>query len=412
MRIALGVAQYRKFCVFAAVAVFFTNFANFTERWGFIPLYWVGVFGALLLPLLAGAATTSRLPVRPLMIWCAAFLAISIFWYFPSNQDAAAYQEVRTRCLSVIFLFLMLFLFSRPGDQHLASVAIVFAVLLGVGLNIYDLLHPLTFSKIPGRSSGLFENANQSGAGLMLGMILAYRVVPRPLRVPFVVVTGLGILTTFSRAAMIGWIVVVLFLAVRGGLGLRQPRVVFLLGALIVAFLYSPYWGHLETTLKQRGSLNLSDLQRLSFLSTGSTAGDDSADERKRVAEASWRLFEEKPITGHGTGASVNIEGFAVSTHNMYLANMIDHGIIGLFILPSLLLATLWGLTRKTFDVAVPLVLFIAMWGFFSHNIFEERYILLSVALVASQVAAARPDRVESRASAGVPASIGSLAGI
>ena len=37
------------------------------------------------------------------------------------------------------------------------------------------------------------------------------------------------------------------------------------------------------------------------------------------------------------------------------------------------------------------------MWGMFSHNVLEERYILLAVALMASMVAANQtaPDRVE-----------------
>ena len=397
MRINLNAALYRKFCLIAAVAIFFTNFANYSEQWGFIPLYWIGILGALIAPLLVGSALTSSLPVRPLMIWCAGYLTISIFWYFLSRQDAVAYQEVQTRFLSVIFVLMMLFLCARPEEQRLARAAIALAVLLAVGLNVYELFNPLTFSKIPGRSSGLFENANQSGSALMLGMILSYAVVPRPLRVPFIFVTGIGIFVTFTRSAMLGWIIIVLFLAVRGRFGMRQMRGVLVVSAVVLAFLYSPYWGELQTTLEARGSLNLSVLQRITFFSTGS-AGDDSASERRLVAEAAWRLFAQEPFTGYGTGYARNIEGFTVGTHNIYLANMLDHGIIGLFIMPSLLLATLWGQTRKTFEVAVPFVVFMTMWGFFSHNVLEERYILLAVALVASLVASQRVLRAEAPA--------------
>ena len=405
MGIRLDAGLYRKFCVVAAVAIFFTNFSNYTERLGFIPLYWVGIFAALTAPLFVGAITSSRLTIRPLTVWCACFLMISILWYFPSRQDAAAYQEVQTRVLSVIFVLMMFFLFGRPDEQRLARVMVVLAVLLGVGFNIYELFHPMTFSKIPGRSSGLFENSNQSGSGLMLGMILGYAVVPRSLKIPFVALTGVGILTTFTRSAMLGWIAVVILLTLRSGFGFRQMRNVLVICTLALAFVSSPYWGQLQTTLEEKGAVNIDLIQRIAFFSTGSAA-DDSANERKQVAEAAWRLFEEKPYAGYGTGYSRNIEGFAVSTHDIHLANMLDHGFLGLFIMPSLLLVTVWGKFRNQFDVVGPFVLFMLMWGLFSHNILEERYILLAVALVASLAPASRtvPAEVPAVARVRVPA--------
>jgi O-antigen ligase len=267
----------------------------------------------------------------------------------------------------------------------------------------------LTFSKIPGRSSGLFENSNQSGAALMLGMILSYAVVPPRLRIPFIVVTGVGILTTFTRSAMLGWIIVVLFLAARNRIDVPALRRALVVALVVVGFVFSPYWGHLQATLEERGSLNLSVIQRLAFFSTG-LAGDESASDRKRVAVTAWRMFEARPLAGYGTGASRNIPGFEISTHNVYLANMVDHGIVGLFLLPSLLLATLWGANRRTFEVVGPFVLFMAMWGLFSHNVLEERYILFAVALVASLVHGARTRKVEAPAAQRLPVPSGAVA--
>src|SRR5262249_36169310 len=144
-------------------------------------------------PLLAFAVFNERLSIRPLMLWCGGYLLVSIAWFFPSRQDHIRYQEVQTRTLAVIVILLTLFLCAKPAEQRLAQVVVALTVLLSCGLNFYEVLHPLTFSKIPGRSSGLFENSNQSGAAIMLGMILGYGIVPRRLRVPFVAVAGLGI---------------------------------------------------------------------------------------------------------------------------------------------------------------------------------------------------------------------------
>jgi hypothetical protein len=79
---------------------------------------------------------------------------------------------------------------------------------------------------------------------------------------------------------------------------------------------------------------------------------------------------------------------------------LVDHGVIGFFIIPFLLLSVLWGLNRKTIDLAAPWLIFMIMWGMFSHNVLEERYILLAVALMASMIAANRtaPDPAEQSA--------------
>jgi O-antigen ligase len=396
MEAGVMLARYRQACVIVAVGIFFTNFANYAERWGLIPLYWVIFLAGLTAPLLIAALALPHLQVRPLAWWGAGFLLMSIAWYFPSRQDEVAYQEVQTRILSVIFLILMLFLFARPEEQRLARAGVALAQVLAISLNVYELFHPLTFSKIPGRSSGLFENSNQSGAALMLGMILSYGVVPARLRVPFIIATGVGILTTFTRSAMLGWIVVVIFLAVRSGFNVQRLRAVIICGLVVIGVIFSPAWHHLEQTLEERGALNLSVLDRLAFFSTGRVS-DASANERFAVVAEAWRLFTERPFTGYGTGAARTIPGFSVSTHNIYVFLLVDHGILGLLIIAGLLATTLWGATRRTADVTGPFALFLIMWGFFSHNVLEERYILLAVALVASMVASARYQQAEER---------------
>ena len=45
----------------------------------------------------------------------------------------------------------------------------------------------------------------------------------------------------------------------------------------------------------------------------------------------------------------------------------------------------------------MPWLIFMLMWGMFSHNVLEERYILLAVALMASMVASNRTVVAESR---------------
>lgn len=383
----ISLGWYRTAVVFVSVMVFFTNFADYSHRFGLIALHWIILLCGVASPLAISGLRELRMRIPPLIIWAAGYLLVTIFWYFPSIQTGESFQDLQTRFLAMIVLGMMLFMLAQPREQHTARVAVALSVLLAVALNVYELFNPLTFSNIPGRSMGLYSNVNQSGAALMLGMIVAYGIVPSRLRMPFVALTAIGIITTFSRAAILGWILVVLYLALRSGLGVTQLRRIFILCIVVFGFLVSPLWGDMQRSLEERGTLTLDVVQRLNFITGNARTTDASTQERTTIARFAWRLFSEKPLTGFGTGQHRQLEGFAVSTHNVYLAQMVDHGILGLFVLPLMIVAALWGLRREDVDLALPFAMFLSLWGFFNHNVLEERYILVAVALIGAIVA-------------------------
>lgn len=406
----ISLAWYRKFLVLFAVGIFYTSFADFTETHGVNALTWIMLMGALTAPVLLHAAFTSRYQWQPLIVWALGYLLISIVWYFPALQDASAYRQLRLRFLSMIFMCLMLFVFNRPEEQRFARYCVAAGVLVGVSTNIYELFHPMTFSPTPGRSMGLYSNINQSGCALMLGMIVSQPALPKRLRLPFSLIAAAGIVTTFSRGAILGWIVVMGFWAVRGGLRPAQiGRVLVVLG-LLFGFFTSSYWQGVQLKLEERGAINADVLQRIKFFTQGNTS-DDSAGERESVASAALRLFEEKPIFGWGTGTATgrNLENFDVGPHDIYLAMMVDHGFIGLFFLPLLLLAMAWGCRKGLIDIVIPSVLFLLLWGFFSHNVFEERYLLLNVGLVGAMVLSERRAAAPARAAKPAPVPLGPI---
>ena len=385
----ISLRSYRAVVAASAVLVFFTNLANYTLIAGVEPLYWIAGFLALAVPLVVGTWATTRIRVDPLVLWSFGFVVLSMLWFFHSSQSVLAWQQVQTRVLSVTFLLLMMLLFVDAHARYAARWAVVTATLLTAGLHVYELFNPMTFSDIPGRSTALFANVNQSGSAVVIGLILGQGVIPPPYRTGFVLATGIGVLPTFSRAAMLGWLLVVVITWVRTGLRLRNLLGLGGLALTSFAFFISPWWGTIQRTLTERGVLTENVRDRLAFFEQGGTTGDASAVERVDVARLAWRTFADSPVVGRGTGAATETI-FQLGPHNMYLSLMVDHGILGLFILPLLLLAVLWGINRSSAPVAIPFVLFIAFWGFFSHNVLEERQILLGVALVATMVAAGR----------------------
>src|SRR4029078_2570704 len=55
------------------------------------------------------------------------------------------------------------------------------------------------------RASGLYGNANQCGAALVIGMIVGSPLLPRRWRPAFYLLVGAGVAMTFSRSTIIGW---------------------------------------------------------------------------------------------------------------------------------------------------------------------------------------------------------------
>ncbi|HQY32036.1 MAG TPA: hypothetical protein PK691_12135, partial [Thermomicrobiales bacterium] len=125
---------YRSALVIFTVGMFFTNFADYSQRWGLIPLFWIVVFAALTMPAMLQGIYRGRVPVPPIFWWGLYYMMLSVLWFYRSPQDAIAYQNVQTRVLSVMFLMLCLIVCNRAREQLLARQAIAIAVLIATAL--------------------------------------------------------------------------------------------------------------------------------------------------------------------------------------------------------------------------------------------------------------------------------------
>lgn len=387
------IAPYRKFLVVFSVLVFFTNFDQFTEQYGIIPLYWIFMTIVLFAPVIGLAIMSRPIHIAPIVWWCAGFLILTSLWYYRSQQAEENFQAVQTRYLSVIFIGLMLFLLADDDNRLLARKMSIVALSIGVTLNIYELFNPMTFSRVAGRSTGLFANPNQAGQALVLAMIVGFGVLPSKWRPVLLIATIAGILPTFSRSGMLAWAAAVLALYLFQGVRIREIRRLLVIPIVIIAFIYSPLWGSLEDTLTERGVLNEDVRQRLDFVgSGGEEVQDSSATEREELASLAWERFSMEPILGWGTGAYY-MPPFWLGPHNTYLGMMVDYGLLGILVYPSLMVVILIGVNRESAKLAVPIVVALTLYGFFSHNLLEQRMTLLGVAMGAATVDALRVRR-------------------
>ena len=400
---------YQSALAIGSVLLFFTFIDVFFFEIGKLPapVVLISIFMAagLLLLIFTRFASLKYIPSE-LIIWCAGYLGISLFSFmlvlcfyaeYPFAKES--FQEVRTRILSESFLIITYLFFAKsPQIQNLTRVAICLAVLLAVFNNIREVSDPLVFQGLnpSGRAAGYFIDPNRGGCALMLGMIFGMGILPKQLRIAFALLVLFGIFLTFSRGAILGWFIVIPIFILSGVI----PRKQVLLGAVgitTIILVFGQVLSNIDLNELQRSGLIKVDIknitERLEWFQNPLANKEDSADSRVEVVMTAWNMFVEHPILGSGIASTKNLNNWGISTHNMYLLFLAEHGILGIFIFPLLVYAVTWHSRGETKHIALAFSAFILLWGLFSHNIVEDRSILITFSLMAAMNVTSRLDQ-------------------
>jgi O-antigen ligase len=387
--------RYQRILAISATLIFFTNMSVYlfvTEKASIPPYYWIVLFGAAAAPLCL-SRSFFKLAMQSLMVrWCYGFLMVTGVWllFQPSQNSEVVWQELYVRLWSVVFMLVMLAVFSTEDAQLWTRRSILFVVLLVIAINVYELFNPLTFSLVMGRSAAFYRNPNQCGMALIIGMIFSIGALPHRYRIFYAFLVALGVFLTFSRAAILGWSVTMIALLITKEIRLKRSWVMALAGTAVFIFALIPWWGDLINQLNNAGVLNSNVVARLEWLKNP-TLEDSSASDRQEVLEVAWQKVADSPIVGQGVGAAQNLlrieNDVEISSHNQYMNLMVDHGVAGMLILPLMILALTWRARGETRRISLVFAAYILTLGFFTHNIFELRFIVMSFSLMAAMVA-------------------------
>ena len=375
---------YPKLLAVMFVGIFYSNIPNYLSvQHGFLlPLHWLIGFGVLALPLLVRQITTSNVLKSPVVAWCFLYMLVTIIWFIPSSQSEMVWQEVRWRVLAVLELLMFLMLLTHADTNKQARITLVAAVLLGVALNIYEFFFPLSFSPIIGRSSGLYMNPNDSALALVGGMIFAVTVLPVWFRGTFILIVGIGVSATFSRAGIIAWcLVAVGFLLVRKIRG-QDILLGMCFGSLLIGALFFLRGEEMLRTLDNSGVMNTKVEERLLSLTDPSSVQDLSSWSHMYVVQRLWEKWAEHPFLGSGTGTAFS--AFEIAPHNQYLLFMVDHGFIGVLIFPLLILTVIYSDRGKLNCFSMLFGCTQALAGLVSHSVLNGPHNLLLFALAAT----------------------------
>ncbi len=382
-RFQVYIDKYQYFLSIIAAFLFFSNIPDYFHTANLlpvVPLVWIYVLAVLSLPFIRKVANIPK----PLLAWMIFYIFISALSLMTVSGDEVSLTDFRAKCLSVLFIALMYALFDQKSIMHI-RYTIVIALLIGIGNNAIELFNPRLFSELnSGRPAGFFINPNAAGCALMLGMILGITTIEKRYRWIFVLLSGVGIMATFSRGAILGWVICV-FIMIAGRVLSDRRRKVILPAIVLVLLLVSinPLKTFTDYFKGGNPTDNWDIVNRLEEFQNPSL-DEDSAMERQAVASGGWVMFSKHPFWGNGLASTRKWSVSEVSTHNMYLYYMADHGIIGVLFLPGAIFSVVYGNRGEQKTILICFAVFMSIWGVFSHEVLAERNILACFAFLAA----------------------------
>jgi len=323
-----------------------------------------------------------------LLKWVMFYSFILLLWYiFPNNELTV--EEFRRKILSVFAIIIFtLFIYHDNNKLKTVKLAILITVILSVINNIYEFINPSAFFPIDsnigvfGRSAGFYINPTGSGKLILIGLIFSIDLIDKKYRHWFLFFAFIGIVLTFSRSAILGFLLFYLYLSYKKQIDLKFS---FLLPFLIsIIFLMSlPFLTNYVESTYGRGAQNI--INRINWFIDPEKHADASQREREFVALEALNKFIEHPILGNGLGSTRPGRWRArVSAHNIYLTNMAEIGILGLFIFPLLIYSLISQAQNNAKSIVYGFGFLLLYFGFFSHILLDEFSLLFIYALVAN----------------------------
>ncbi|MGH9957534.1 MAG: O-antigen ligase family protein [Pyrinomonadaceae bacterium] len=355
----------------------------------FLPKYFYYSFFVVVAPLLILRFNSLRsYLISPFSLWVFALVVLNIthfsFALLDGDQDRASLID--TRIQHAVLVVLLGFACSITRTAAYERIFPFLAVVIAATV-IVNFLYPEVFylpgskGSVIGRPAATFLNPNNAGEAMLLTFLLAIPVLRPRYRALLLLLVGAGVIQTFSRSAILGWMLLWFFLLLTKGLSKYTLAVPLLaLGALPVLL------GSFETYLMGREDLaeGLDDiLARVEFFRV-QVFDDPSSQERAQVLALGLDLFFQNPVFGAGAGAT-HLWSDRGSTHNQLVMLAAEYGMFGI-VLWAWVAVILWKgkyfQDKKLQLVAVAGFIFLSM---FSHNIFDIVYWLLTLALVSGQ---------------------------
>jgi hypothetical protein len=203
-----------------------------------LPKFFYIFFLVLLFPLIAIRLKSFIAYLStPFPIWAGVMLALNLLHMFSEGDfanargDAIVSFRIQAIGLAVLLGFACENLRSFRWQISFVFLAVFLPWMITADFMTPGLFYPPdTLGIVSGRAAGTFINPTIAGEAILLAFLLALPMVKDFYRTPLILLSGMGVLLTFTRAAIMCWLILWIFLIVRR----RVPAISALAGVLLL----------------------------------------------------------------------------------------------------------------------------------------------------------------------------------
>ncbi len=315
----------------------------------------------------------------PYLIWAMSFLGAASISLLVVYRDGGSLQQFIQYAWMTIIGASIASAMKDKASIYSAGYAVLCATVLLAILTVLEFLDP-SFQVIVdkyfeddatvgalNRSGALFENPNNNGHAMVLGMFVSQFFLPQRLRLVLFALVGAGVFCTVSRTSLVVWgVAVVLSLGL--GLGYEKKNYLsrFLGVASVVglsAVLVTGKIPEILSLLNLEQSMTSGMMERLS--SSFFDQSDGSTNIRKELGKLSLDLFLANPVFGAGLGATENLIDH-LGSHNQFLKIAGEQGGLGLLVFMALMVVAFYS---RSVSAVIFVLLFFTI-SLSSHSMF------------------------------------------
>jgi O-antigen ligase len=250
---------------------------------------------------------------------------------------------------------------------------------------VWDSRYPGTFSNLETRAAGFGVNPNAASTFVILALMGCLNWKDDRITVPQLVamaIAGGAVFLTLSRAGLLTYVAVCGFYFVRT-LKTRGART----GLILLTMGLPAALALAAASDRLRDSIPMLEYttSRLEAFTGDMSAMDHGSDSRVELLLGYLEMAIERPWLGWGN--NVLLPGMDVYAHNIYIWRWVQQGCISLFAVMLLLKTTFTlGVTLNSIECKL-FAVFLFIQGWFSHNLFEDRPIILTWAILIGRAA-------------------------
>jgi len=387
MKKNLKIISWKNFIIIFVITIFYSYIATYSAvmKISIINPKNLLIFSIILVLYLNFATPNKLFFIKiPILKWLLVYIVIIFIWFILPNNYMDI-EEFKKFIFSILFFLTMTILIANDDNQFSKTrITLLFITLLAISNNIYEFFHPFAFYSINsdyniiGRSAGFYVDPNIAGQAILFGLIFSYEIVPKTLKIPFILLTFIGVLVTFSRGSLVGWSII-MFLFFKYRLIDKKTTIVLFMTFLSLIIFFLPLLYDLIIN-NFNNPTNL--LNRLNFF-TGSSHIDRSELERLKIGISAFNLFADNPIFGSGLSI-IRHWKYSVAPHNIYLTLMAQFGLIGLFSY-IYLIYTLIGNAKGEVKILGKVFLgYFLFLGLTTHNILTAYQTIIAMTLMSN----------------------------